>query len=215
MHADTTPPKPESGNMQRIERHSVDEDRVAQALENIRKRADDHCMGLRYGSSGLRAMLSMGRELYEHVAACSVEDPTLESDRVFTQRVLTTAAETCFGVLSLGVFPEGDFDIPLPLVYDRLTNMAYDPDDNVDLDHAIDLAPGPDTWVETFTMGVVSGLIWDSSRVLGLLLRKDYAPEIRAGLSFSQLNPTLDPADTAQMDALCVYLNEASQQDPP
>lgn len=199
--------------MQRIERHSVDEDRIVRALDDFHERVRDHYIGLRDGS-GLKAMRTMALDLHGHVAARSVADPALGSDRSFTQEVLTTAAEAYFGVLSLGICPEGDFDVPFPLVAGRLTNLADNSEDNVDYECGIDLAPGPDAWVEAFTMLVVSGHIWESSRVFGPMLRGDHAPEIRDGVPGSWLEPDLDPADLAQMDALCVYLNDTFPRHP-
>lgn len=58
-------------------------------------------------------------------------------------------------------------------------------------------------------MCLVSGLVWEWQRVIGLLLRSDYAPAIRDGVPHSKLNSTSDRADLAAMDALCGYLTQA------
>ncbi|MFE1464668.1 immunity 49 family protein [Streptomyces nigra] len=66
------------------------------------------------------------------------------------------------------------------------------------------------TWITAFTWCVASGLVWDWERVIGLLPRENYAPEIRDGVPYSKRESTSDPADIAEMDALCVYLTQAS-----
>ncbi|WP_405692383.1 Imm49 family immunity protein [Streptomyces sp. NBC_00057] len=71
-------------------------------------------------------------------------------------------------------------------------------------------APSAATWLVTFTTCLISGLIWDRQRVIGLLLRSDYAPAIREGVPYSTLTSTSQPADLAAMDALYGYLTEAS-----
>ncbi|MET9901694.1 Imm49 family immunity protein [Streptomyces sp. NPDC006446] len=63
------------------------------------------------------------------------------------------------------------------------------------------------TWTDAFAWAVISGLIWDRDRVIGPLLREDYAPAIRDGVPYSKRESVSDPADLAEMDALCGYLN--------
>ncbi|MEU8976567.1 immunity 49 family protein [Streptomyces monashensis] len=62
------------------------------------------------------------------------------------------------------------------------------------------------TWTDAFAWSVVSGLIWERNRVIGPLLREDYAPAIRDGVPYSRRESVSDPADLAEMDALCGYL---------
>ncbi|MFW5417723.1 immunity 49 family protein [Nocardiopsis sp. CNT-189] len=193
--------------MQRIERHGVGEDRITRALADIEKRADRHYIGLRYNSSGLQAMRAMGRDLFDHVAARSVEDPALASDPAFTRKVLATAAEACFGALDRSLFPDGDFDIPFPLVYGRLTNMDDDSEENITLEYGIDLAPSPGLWAEAFAMCLVGRVLWEPGRMIGPLLREDFAPQFHEGLPYARMKPEPDPADLAQIDALRIYLN--------
>ncbi|MFF7888289.1 immunity 49 family protein [Streptomyces sp. NPDC020794] len=69
--------------------------------------------------------------------------------------------------------------------------------------------PVPGEWCDTFAVCLVSGLVWEWQRVIGLLLRSDYAPAIRDGVPYSKLNSTSDRADLAAMDALCGYLTQA------
>ncbi|WP_392957606.1 hypothetical protein [Streptomyces sp. LN245] len=63
------------------------------------------------------------------------------------------------------------------------------------------------TWTDAFAWTMISGLIWDRDRVIGPLLREDYAPAIRDGVPYSKRESVSDPADLAEMDALCGYLN--------
>ncbi len=207
VHADTTPPEPESGNMQRIERHGVDEERIAQALNDVQGRARSSFIGLSIGRSELRVMQTMGRDLYDHVAARSIEDPTLESDHAFVRKVLATAAEASYGVLDLSLFPYGDLDLPFPLIDDELNNVTpFGPGETTTFGHGdkVDLKPGPELWVEAFAMRVVSGLIRDRHRGLGSLLRSGYVSYVHDEERYFRF----DPASLAQMDALCTYLTE-------
>ncbi|MFF8029411.1 immunity 49 family protein [Streptomyces sp. NPDC007896] len=74
--------------------------------------------------------------------------------------------------------------------------------------------PVPGEWCDTFAACLVSGLVWEWQRVIGLLLRSDYAPAIRDGVPYSKLNSTSDRADLAAMDALCGYLTQARGHQP-
>ncbi len=58
-------------------------------------------------------------------------------------------------------------------------------------------------------MCLVSGVVWEWDRAIGLQLRGDYAPAIRDGVPYSPLESRSDPADLAETDALCGYLTEA------
>ncbi|GLV95339.1 hypothetical protein Slala04_67920 [Streptomyces lavendulae subsp. lavendulae] len=68
------------------------------------------------------------RELLDHVAARSVQDPDLEGER--TRLALTTAAECLFGVLETGCCPAGDWEIPFPLTLTRFTSEEKDYDES-------------------------------------------------------------------------------------
>ncbi|MFJ6020607.1 immunity 49 family protein [Nocardiopsis alba] len=193
--------------MQRIERHGVDEERIAQALNDVQGRAHSYFIGLSIGRSKLREMQAMGRDLYGHVAARSIEDPTLASDHAFIRKVLATAAEASYGVLDLSLFPYGDLDLPFPLVDDELSNVVfYSPEEQTTFGHGdkVDLKPGPELWVEAFAMRLVSGLIRDRHRGLGSLLRSGYVSYVHDEERYFRF----DPASLAQMDALCIYLLE-------
>ncbi|MGW8685008.1 immunity 49 family protein [Streptomyces sp. NPDC055817] len=56
---------------------------------------------------------------------------------------------------------------------------------------------------------MISGMVWEQRLVIGLLLRGDYAPDIRNGVPHSKLESKSDPGELAEMDALCGYLTQA------
>ncbi|MFJ4980353.1 hypothetical protein ACIP6X_34405 [Streptomyces coeruleorubidus] len=51
-------------------------------------------------------------------------------------------------------------------------------------------------WVEAFALCVISGLMWQRSRVIGPLLQEDYAPAIRGGVPYSKRESVSSPADS-------------------
>ncbi|MFF0065739.1 immunity 49 family protein [Streptomyces sp. NPDC005279] len=141
-------------------------------------------------------------DLLDHVAARVLEDPTLSAAP--SRIILRTAAECALGVLSLGaVFPNGDFEVPFPLIDETLSSEDFSFGD------AVDQAPTTRTWLDAFAMCLVSGAVRERDRVIGLLLREDYAPAIRDGVPYSPLESRSDPAGLAEMDALCGYLTKA------
>ncbi|MGW7825125.1 immunity 49 family protein [Streptomyces puniciscabiei] len=189
-----------------VTRHAVAQQAIEHALTDMPGRAVGHWHDMRYGDTPWRKGLrELGVATANHAAARTLADPALETDE--SRLTLATAAECALGVLSLGCFPDGDQEILLPLVDERLTteellyDEAWEP-----------LQPGTTarTWITAFTWCVASGLVWEWERVIGLLLREDYAPAIRDGVPYSKRESTSDPADLAEMDALCVYLTQAA-----
>jgi hypothetical protein len=61
--------------------------------------------------------------------------------------------------------------------------------------------------VDAFALSVISGLVWEQTRMIGPLLKEDYPPMFHSGLPYSPLNSVSDPAELAEMNALCVYLH--------
>ncbi|MGH3322952.1 MAG: immunity 49 family protein [Streptomyces sp.] len=181
--------------------HEVGEQRIAEALEDIWGQAFDHWHGLRYRRLSLQRLQTMCDKLLDNVAARTLEeDPTLSAAP--SRVVLRTAAECALGALGLGAFPDGDFKIPFPLINQTLSSEDFGSTD-------LDQAPTARTWLDAFAMCLISGAIWEKDRVIGLLLRSDYAPAIRDGVPYSTLESHSDPAGLAEMDALCRYLTEA------
>lgn len=185
-----------------VTRHAVAEQRIEQALEDMWSRAFDRWHDMRYNDMPLRRGLrELGEELADHTAARTVPDPALGAPD--SRTALVTAAECALGVLDLACFPDGDFLVPLPLVTETLSSEELHYEERQEPTH-----PGTTarTWTDAFAWSVISGLIWERDRVIGPLLRKDYAPEIRDGVPCSERESVSAPADLAEMDALCGYL---------
>ncbi|MER7690512.1 Imm49 family immunity protein [Streptomyces sp. NPDC097610] len=185
--------------MQEVTRHEVGEDRTGQALEDIDGRTFGHWHGLRYDSLSIKGIQAMGDELLDYVGALTLQDPALES--VPGRVALRTAAECALGVLTLGTCPNGDFEVFFPLIGRELSSEDFAFGD------AVDQAPTAGTWVDTFALSVITGLIWEQERMIGPLLKEDYAPMFHSGLPYSPLNSVSDPAELAEMDALSFYLH--------
>lgn len=172
---------------------------MTQALDDIEGRIHGRWHWMRYGDGSLKEMLEMRDELLDHVAARTLEDRPLDEE---SRTALRTAAESSLGVLSVGCYPNGDQEILFPLIGQRLSS------EDLEFRYIAKEAPTAATWIDTFEMCVVSGLVWEWQRVIGLMLRGDFAPTIRKGVPYSDLDSVSDPADVAAMDALCCYLTD-------
>ncbi|QDO03430.1 hypothetical protein FNV62_51225 [Streptomyces sp. RLB3-17] len=186
--------------MQEVTRHEVSGQRIAQALDDIGRRTRRRWHWLRYDDPSPQKLQEMHDELLDHIAARTVEDPAFDES---SRTALRTAAECSLGALSVGCFPDGDQEIYFPLIGETLSS------EDIAFGDAIEQVPTARWWCDTFAMCLVSGLVWERQRAIGLLLRSDYAPAIRDGVPYSKLNSTSDPADLAAMDALCGYLTQA------
>ncbi|WP_055602240.1 Imm49 family immunity protein [Streptomyces aureus] len=188
--------------MREVTGHQVDGARIARALEDVRGRTFDRWHDLRYGGGMSLVRIGEARdELLDHVGARTLEDPALATEP--SRTALLTAAECALGVLGVGCFPEGDWDVPLPVVDRTLSSDDQLYLEDLDPGHR---APTARTWVDAFALCLISGLAWERRRVIGPLLREDYAPAIREGVPYSQFDSVSAPADLAEMDALCAYL---------
>ncbi|MFD4740774.1 immunity 49 family protein [Streptomyces virginiae] len=185
--------------VQEVTRHEVGEERTGRALEDIRRRTFGRWHGLRYGSLSIKGIQETGDELLDHVGALTLQDPQLDGEP--GRLALRTAAECALGVLTLGTCPDGDFEVFFPLVDEELSSEDFAFGD------AVDQAPTARVWVDVFALSVITGLLWERARVIGPLLGKDYAPMFHAGLPYSSLSSVSDPAELAEMDALCDYLH--------
>ncbi|MCX4746171.1 immunity 49 family protein [Kitasatospora sp. NBC_01287] len=183
--------------MREVERHEVDGRHTVQALDRISHRIRWRWYGMRYDDPSPERLKEMRDELLDHLAARTAQDPALDAA---ARSALLTAAECALGVLGVGCFPDGDQEILLPLVGLGLSS------EDIAFGEAVEQAPTARTWLDAFEMCLVSGLLWEWPRVIGLVLRNDYAPAIRDGVPYSKLDSTSDPADRAAMDALCGYL---------
>ncbi|MDT9687374.1 immunity 49 family protein [Streptomyces sp. P9(2023)] len=187
--------------MREVAVHELSEERIAAALDDIHGRAFGRWHSMRYDSFRLDRLREMADELLDHVAARALTEPGLDD---ISRRALLTAAECSLGVISLGCYPNGDQELRFPLVREELTS------EELAFKDVVDEAPTARTWLDTFAAVVVSGLVWDWQRVTGLLLRGDFARDIRDGVPYSKLTSTSEPADLAAMEALCLYLTEES-----
>ncbi|MFE2877210.1 immunity 49 family protein [Streptomyces roseus] len=189
--------------MQDVERHEVGEHRISEALEDVPGRAYDHWYRLRYGGGlSLKGLHETRDDLLDHVGARTLADPGLTG--AVARRALLTAAECALGELDLGCFPKGDFEVPFPLLHEELSST------DLSFGDAVDRAPTARTWLDAFALSVACGLVRERNRGIGLLLRNDYAPALHDGVPYSPLDSHSDPAELAEMDALCLYLAPAA-----
>ncbi|KJY34440.1 immunity 49 family protein [Streptomyces sp. KS 21] len=189
--------------MQDVMRHEVSGHRISRALEDVTGRVYDHWHGLRFGGLlSLKGLHETRDDLLDHVGAQTLADPELSGAVV--RRALRTAAECALGELSLGCFPDGDFEVPFPLLHEELSSM------DISFGDAVDQAPTARTWLDAFALCLVSGAVRERDRVIGLLLRNDFAPALHDGVPYSPLDSHSDPAELAEMDALCLYLTRAA-----
>ncbi|MGW1550900.1 immunity 49 family protein [Streptomyces sp. NPDC002346] len=186
--------------MQEVARHEVSGQHITDALDDIGRRTRSRWHWMRYDDPSPAKLQEMRDELLDHVAARTVEGPALDE---LTRTVLRSAAECSLGVLSIGCFPDGDQEILFPLIDERLSS------EDIAFGCLVEQAPTAETWLDAFALSLVSGAVWEWRRVIGLLLREDYAPALHKGVPYSTFDSTSDPADLAQMDALCSYLTKA------
>lgn len=193
--------------MNEIARHVVDPERITAALDDIGKRTARRWYALD-GDLPLASVREMRDALLDHVAAQSMTDAAFLTAQ--TRTVLRTAAEFTFGYLELGVFPGGDFELLCPLFNTKVTSDDLRFDEYINFESSVDEAPTAQSWVDAFALCLISGTVREWKRAIGLMLRGDLAHEIRAGVPYSRLESRSEPADLAQMDALCSYLTEAT-----
>ncbi|MFD1657468.1 hypothetical protein ACFSL4_04275 [Streptomyces caeni] len=95
--------------IEEVARHAVSEQRIAQALEGIERRACRRWHRMRYGCYSDGELQAMRDELLDHAAALTMTDPQfgIPASRI----VLRTAAEGVLGFLDLGCYPGGDQEL--------------------------------------------------------------------------------------------------------
>jgi len=185
-----------------VARHEVSEQRIERALEDIRWRVHRHWHTMQYDCYSDEALPAMRDDLLDYVAACTRTDPQLET--AASRIAIRTAAECALGFLDLGCYPNGDQEIHFPLIGESISSEDHDFEDAVE--HPATAAD----WLNAFALSVISGVIWERDRVLGLLLREQ-AAAINNGLPHSKLVPTSDPAELAEMDTLTGYLTKGRE----
>lgn len=195
--------------MREVTCHEVDAPRLDEASKGIVGRTVGRWHLMRYDDPAPRHMVEAADELLDHVAARAGHGAGLDD---VARSALRTAAECRMGELSVGCYPDGDQEIPFPLIGEKLS--TEDISFSAAIARAGAQAPSARTWLDAFAVSLVSDLVWDWQRVIGLLLRDDYAAEIHAGVPYSPLASSSDPADLAAMDALCRYLTRAEGHQP-
>ncbi|WP_439680870.1 immunity 49 family protein [Embleya sp. MST-111070] len=191
--------------MQEVTPHDVNVKRMTEALDDIRRRTFGRWHWMEYGGMSMGDLALMRDELLDHAAARLAGDSSIDET---LRDVLRTAAECSLGLLSVGCFPNGDQEILLPLIDERFST------ENKAFEGIVENAPTASLWVETFELCLISGLLWEWRRVIGLLLREDHAPAIRDGVPYSKFDSVSHPADRAQMDALACYLATSPDHRP-
>ncbi len=184
-----------------VARHEVSEPRIEEALENIRGGPAARWHTMRYDCYSDEEMQALRDDLLDHIAARTVADA--EPGTAPSDVVLRTAAECALGLLSLGCYPNGDQEISFSLIDEELSS------EDTDFEAVVEHAATARTWLDAFALSVISGMIRERGLVIGLLLRGDYAPDIRNGVPYSKRESVSDPGELAEMDALCGYLTQA------
>ncbi|MEI7032516.1 immunity 49 family protein [Streptomyces pratensis] len=190
--------------MREVTCHEVGAPRLNEALEGIGPRTVGRWHTMRYDDASPERLRETGDELLDHVAARAGEGRPLDGP---ARAALRTAAECALGILSVGCFPDGDQEILFPLIGESLSSEDIAFGDVVACGGG--RAPSAATWLDAFATCLVSGLVWDWQRVIGLLLRSDYAPALHDGVPYTKPESVSHPVDLAAMDALCRYLTEA------
>ncbi|GGV68408.1 hypothetical protein GCM10010277_77680 [Streptomyces longisporoflavus] len=184
-----------------IARHDVSEQRIEEALDDIRRRAFTRWHTMQYDCYSDEELQAMRDELLDHVAARTVADPA--PGTAPSHIILRTAAQCALGIADLGCYPQGDQEISFALLDRQLSS------ENIDFGAAVKQVATARTWLDAFTLAVTSGMIQERDLAIGLLLRGDIAPDIRRGVPHSKLESKSDPGELAEMDALCGYLSRA------
>ncbi|MFI2041023.1 immunity 49 family protein [Streptomyces bottropensis] len=183
-----------------VARHDVSEQRIEQALEDIWSRAFGRWHTMQYDCYADEELEAMRDDLLDHAAARTVTDSQLgtASSRI----ALRTAAECSLGFLDLGCYPGGDQEISFPLIEKSISS------EDTDFEAVVAHASTAKDWLDAFALCLISGLVWERDRVIGLLLQ-DHASTICDGVPYSKLESTSDPGERAEMETLACYLTEA------
>ncbi|GAA2415960.1 immunity 49 family protein [Streptomyces coeruleofuscus] len=183
-----------------VARHDVSRQRIDQALEDIERRTRRRWHTMRYDCYSDGELQAMRDDLLDHLAARTLTDPQLGTAP--SRIVLRTAAECALGFLDLGCYPNGDQKILFPLIDESISS------EETDFEAVVEHASTARDWLDTFALGVISGMVRERDRVIGLLLR-DHASAIHEGVPYSKLESKSDPGELAEMDTLACYLTKA------
>ncbi|MFH9060342.1 immunity 49 family protein [Streptomyces coeruleorubidus] len=183
-----------------VTRHDVNRQRIEQALEDVERRTRHRWHTMRYDCYSDEELRAMRDDLLDHLAARTLTDPQLGTAP--SRIVLRTAAECALGFLDLGCYPNGDQKILFPLIDESISS------EDTDFGAVVEHASTARDWLDTFALGVISGVVRERDRVIGLLLR-DHASAIHEGVPYSKLESKSDPGELAEMDTLACYLTKA------
>jgi hypothetical protein len=207
--------------MREVKWHNID-GQSSRNLDDLHMAVFRYWYSVRSEGLSLESLQRLRDEILDYVAVQSLEDPTLSDPR--TRAALRTAAEFDLGVLDLGCFPTGDFEIRFLLIDERISNfppadgkVSSFPDDTELFGPAQVIDPMPTTartWLDTYAICLVSGLVRERFGTVGPGLRGDYAPAIRDGVPYSPLDSVSDPAERAEMDTVCLYFHEMTTSKP-
>ncbi|MFI9031131.1 Imm49 family immunity protein [Streptomyces sp. NPDC053560] len=193
-----------------VRTHEVAADRLAAALDGIDRRAMGAYWDMTNGNVLRSELQDLQNELLDFAAAHVGPEPALAAPEAHAS--LLTAAECALGLLSLGCFPDGDWDVRLPLIGQTLESERHTYQEARDPWRTAATAR---TWTDAFGLCLISDLIWDRSKMIGPLLQGDYAPTIRDGVPYSRWESPSSAADLAEMDALAMYLHVVRPERSP
>lgn len=188
-----------------VARHEVGGRSIEQALEGIERRTGHRWHTMQYDCYSDAELRAMRDDLLDHLAARTLTDPRL--DTAPSRMVLRTAAECALGFLDLGCYPNGDQEILFPLIGESISS------EDKDFEAVVEHASTAGDWLDAFALCVISGMVREQDRVIGLLLR-DHAATIHDGVPYSKLTSVSDPAELAEMETLTCYLAKSGDRPP-
>ncbi|MEV5827672.1 immunity 49 family protein [Spirillospora sp. NPDC052242] len=181
--------------MLEVARHHVGEERIAQALEDVHHQAIALHTRLLWDLS-LDNLRDACDRLLDHVAARSLAEPDLSS--VEAHRALRTAAACVAGIMDLGLWPRGDFEVVFHLLPDLDPEEELNQNNIVFSIHDTRAVPPVSTWIETFALCLIGSEFQHPWRY-HLVLKSAISPELREEHRDAA-------AALAEMDALCDYI---------
>jgi hypothetical protein len=154
--------------MREVKCHNID-GQSSRNLDDLHMTVFRYWYSVRSDGLSLESLQRLRDEILDYVAVQSLEDPTLSDPR--TRAALRTAAEFDLGMLDLGCFPTGDFEIRFLLIDERISNfppadgkVGSFPDDTELFGPARVIDPMPTTartWLDTYAICLIPA--WSGS----------------------------------------------------
>ncbi|MFE3455939.1 hypothetical protein ACFXKD_00215 [Nocardiopsis aegyptia] len=147
-------------------------------MDGIDQRIGRRWFELRYTHLSLRGLQELCEEILDYVGAQTLANPALRSSALSAMSVSTlldSAAECALGSLYLVCQPDGDFEISLFCLPEADYGSLNSQEVSFGAGH-VDCAPTAHAWVEVFALAVISGMVRDRGRGIGVYLRDDLAP---------------------------------------